>query len=69
MRGWAQSVKDFEVGQEAIQWLQVGSSENENKAGRLSEGGWLEDQGHYCPHLHLLSSGIWHSCLVCGVVR
>lgn len=41
MRGWARSVKDFEVDGEAIQ---VGSSENENKAGRLGEGGWLGDQ-------------------------
>lgn len=38
MRGWAQSVKDFEVGWETIQRLQVGSSEDEKKAGRLSEG-------------------------------
>lgn len=45
IRGWSRAIKDFELGQEAIQWLWKEAAEDGPKLGRLREGGWLGDQG------------------------
>lgn len=41
MRGWGPVVKNSEHGRKAVQWLQVGNSEDGPTAGRLGERGWL----------------------------
>lgn len=71
MRGWGPVAKNSEYGRKAIQWLQVGNSEDGPTAGRLGERGWLgtllftfTPAGHW--HLALLSR-LWSHQIVSGV--